>query len=359
MEGNNTALITFTTGSTGIPKAANRTHLFLWEQFRILKTEIGATPKDNCLVTLPIVLLSILGTGATGFVPDYNQKKPDKLDVKKQSEIIKSRQINLIISSPFYIHAIAQHITEPFPSVSKIITGGAPVFPKMASEINHAFPQSENVIAYGSTEAEPISTILMNDTQLDQNNLMHGLCVGEIHPEIELKIIRIINGPVVFEKSNWSELILNEGELGEIVVSGPHVLDNYYNSGEAFRLNKIDDGEKIWHRTEDSGKIVNGLLYLNGRCGQLIQRNDILISPFIVEQLLSTFEFVELGTIIENDNKLLIVIEKKGDLDFDFFKEELAKNGVIYDEIKFLDKFPRDPRHYSKIDYGKLQKLLD
>src|SRR5690606_10354457 len=40
------ALITFTTGSTGTPKAALRTHGFLYEQFKALEEEIRAKPLD-------------------------------------------------------------------------------------------------------------------------------------------------------------------------------------------------------------------------------------------------------------------------------------------------------------------------
>ena len=50
------ALITFTTGSTGTPKAARRTHTFLKEQFDALLDEINPKPEDIDMPVLPIIL---------------------------------------------------------------------------------------------------------------------------------------------------------------------------------------------------------------------------------------------------------------------------------------------------------------
>ena len=46
IDSNDTALLTFTTGSSGTPKAANRTHGFLNEQFKALLKEINPKPSD-------------------------------------------------------------------------------------------------------------------------------------------------------------------------------------------------------------------------------------------------------------------------------------------------------------------------
>ena len=73
------------------------------------------------------------------------------------------------------------------------------------------------------------------------------------------------------------------------------------------------------------------------------------------ENFFQSINGVEMGTILEVDKKLIAVIElKKGA----FKKDVLFKmNGadVSFDEVRFLTKIPRDPRHNSKIDYAKIK----
>ncbi len=352
---NDTALITFTTGSTGIPKAANRTHQFLWEQFRILKDEINAQKEDNCLITLPIVLLSILGTGATGYIAVFNQKKPEKLDSRKQAEFAKQHNITLLIASPYYIEKLAESKIN-ISTLKRILTGGAPVFPRSAKIIQDAFPNSENLIAYGSTEAEPISTLNMKRLISDHSDLVSGLCVGEIHEDVKLKIIKISPDPIEIEGS-WHKWEI-ENEIGEIVVTGPHVLDQYYNSEKAFKENKITFEKEIWHRTGDSGYLKNNMLFLHGRSSQLITKEDVYISPFIIENQLIEIDGIKIGTIIEKDNNLVLCLEANEQVDKEDILNRIATDNIPYDRVEWLNIIPRDPRHYSKIEYSKLKNLI-
>lgn len=349
-----TALITFTTGSTGLPKAADRTHQFLSEQFRILKAEIGATSQDKCLITLPIVLLSILGTGASGYIADFNQKKPEKLNAKAQLDFIEANHISLLISSPFFVEKLSEATIDQKLRLRKILTGGAPVFPNLATKIQKAFPESQNLVAYGSTEAEPISSIDMKALCTFKSLPKHGLPVGQPHEEIQIRIIEITEEPIVLDDSGWKRWEKAAGEMGEIIVAGPHVLNRYFASVEAFKKNKIIDGQIIWHRTGDSGRHINGNLYLNGRCKQLIKTDEEYLSLFITEYNLGTLPGVAIGTLING----LIAIETAKDADIKEIQRKIEELEIPNEGIRFLDSIPRDPRHFSKIDYQKLKMLL-
>ena len=70
---NHSALITFTTGSTGTPKAASRSHHILNEQFKALSDEIEPKETDIDITLLPIVLFINLGIGSTSVIFKYNQ----------------------------------------------------------------------------------------------------------------------------------------------------------------------------------------------------------------------------------------------------------------------------------------------
>ena len=74
------ALVTFTSGSTGAPKAAVRTHGFLLEQHRVLAESLRLTPDDLDLTTLPIFVLANLGSGVCSLIPDADLRHPGAIE---------------------------------------------------------------------------------------------------------------------------------------------------------------------------------------------------------------------------------------------------------------------------------------
>lgn len=107
----------------------------------------------------------------------------------------------------------------------------------------------------------------------------------------------------------------------------------------------------------DSGYIdQNGQLFLTGRCVNLIRRNNDWISPFMFENYCQTLAGVEIGTLLEIDNKIIAFLELKKDSNKFQISETLNQLNQVPDEIIWLSKIPRDLRHNSKIDYETLEK---
>ncbi|MBL56492.1 MAG: AMP-dependent synthetase [Flavobacteriales bacterium] len=350
---NDTALITFTTGSTGIPKAANRTHGFLREQFKALSKEIDPKSSDIDMPLLPIVLLCNLAVGATSLIVSFNSRKLTEMKSKRIVKQIFENKVNRITASPFFFDHISRYLISTkitLPRIEKIFTGGAPVFPNQVKRYKNAFLNSSINIAYGSTEAEPIS--LINGTELvscEEEILKKGLCVGNLYSEIELKIIRIVDDIIETKDDNLTEIELEKGDVGEIVVAGNHVLKSYINNDKAFRRNKILTENKVWHRTGDSGRMEGQKLYLFGRCSQLIKDHNSYLSPFVYEYMIRTYLGFSCGTLLEIDGQIILVIE--GDA---HSKKEIPNELIKHDSVIYVRNIPRDPRHYSKIDYPKL-----
>ncbi len=353
------ALITFTTGSTGIPKAADRSHQFLQSQFNILKEELKTDPMDVDMPVLPIVLFINLGVGCTSVIADYNSRNPKSLVPSNLVDQINQHKVSRIIASPYLIKRISTYLIEQnvkLDSIRQIFTGGAPVFPTEAGIYINAFENVDVNIIYGSTEVEPISGIKACNLIRQKGSLSKGLPVGKIHPKTELKIIPISNSPIGLTKlSKLAEMELEEGKIGEIIVAGNHVLKKYFRNEEAFKENKICVEGTIWHRTGDSGFVMENQLFLTGRCNQLIQKNNRLLSPFIMENLLQNIEGLTLGTMVEHKSNLILVVET--------MLEQSEVGALVsefdYDKLVVLKKIPRDPRHFSKIDYGRLKEMLD
>ena len=359
------ALITFTTGSTGIPKAALRTHGFLLEQFRALEDKIQAHHSDVDMSVLPIVLLINLGIGSTSIIADFKSSKPTKMNARRIIDQLEVHRVSRIVASPYFIKRLAEEMKSnprALPHLRSIFTGGAPVFQKEARLFTQAFGDKEIKIVYGSTEAEPISSI--DAHQIAEENIAYrndtGLCVGRPYWATQVKIIKITD-QLLFDitPAQLNVMECQEGEWGEIIVAGPHVLSAYFKNETALRKTKIFTEGVYWHRTGDSGYLKEGVLYLTGRCQTLIPSGSTYISPFVVENYLQFIHGVSLGTILNINGQLIAFVELENRrVQRRPVEKAIRSLPLCIDKVHFC-KLPRDPRHHSKIEYNKLLSLTN
>ena len=355
-----TALITFTTGSTGEPKAAKRTHGFLNEQFLALKEMTEAYPGETDMPAFPVVLLLNLGVGCTSVIPDFKLSKPGSLKPEKIFAQLSRNQVNRLECSPFFAARLAEHMISgelKLPSLAKLFTGGAPVFPAIAAKLQKAFPGTAINAIYGSTEAEPISSVGAPEIRTDSGRSPAGLSAGRPFHRIEVRIIRMSDDPIHCPTENdLGQLRLPDGEVGEIIVSGPHVLREYHNSGDAMKRNKIITGSKCWHRTGDSGYMRDGILYLTGRCASLIRNGNTIISPFLFENTVIEMG-LKCGTLVKISDEQIAVVETAGTNSIQELEAAFRARGFEFDRLVVMP-VPRDRRHFSRIDQFALRKSL-
>lgn len=358
MSGKDSALITFTTGSTGLPKAADRSHEFLGVQFEILKKEINPKSDEVDLVNLPIVLFVNLAAGCTSVIPTYSSKQPLKTKWNLILDQISSYGVNRITGSPYFTYGLADFLKQSNKKntdIHKIFTGGGPVFADEAAEMISAFPNSEITIVYGATEVEPISLIKGAELVKFQESEKRGLPVGKPHDSIDLRIFQI-DTPFSKDLSeiDFDKLCLNENEIGEIIVAGKPVLHSYFNTQKDLKGLKIRTEKTIWHRTGDSGFLKNGKLYLTGRSSEVIAHDDKRYSLFMIENELKKNPNIKYGTLIQVNDKNILCIEMKNNVEI---KKTIFDFPV--DQVKVFDSLPKDPRHNTKIDYKLLRQLIN
>lgn len=343
------ALITFTTGSTGVPKAAERSHGFLYHQFKALHKLMNPIPEEVDMPLLPIVLFCNLGEGCTSVIPSGKLSKPNTIDPKELWEAIGKHGVSRITASPFPLLKLAEYVYENdlnSESLIRMYTGGGPVFPNEASYLLKAFPEITGTVVYGSTEAEPISEIDLK--LLAESELTAGLPVGEVYPKTNLQIVRVDHDEVVEMKA---------GEVGEIIVCGDHVLGGYFRNPEAEKEVKLIIDNQKWHRTGDAGFLdTEGRLYLVGRVKQLISRKGGLLSPFLYEHAFQSYDGIVCGTLLEIEEKVIAIVESERGADQVLLRENMITTGLPVDDIIFIKSIPRDPRHYTKIDYDALKE---
>lgn len=355
------ALITFTSGSTGMPKAACRTHGFLLAQHKALAESLDYIEGEVDLVTLPIFTLANLASGLTSVVANTDLRFPARANSAAILTQCEKHQVSRCAGSPAFFTKLFRD--KQLPKFKAIYTGGAPVFPNLLDEIQAARPEMDVVTVFGSTEAEPIAHIRWKDTSNeDHQNMLagKGLLVGKPVSATQLKIIPDQSGQKIAPLSAeaFDALKLPCGEIGEIAVTGNHVLKGYLN-GKGNEESKIKVGDDVWHRTGDAAWLdTSGRVWLVGRCGAAIHRPDKEpVYPFGIECAAMAHPGVERCSLMFHEEKIILFIE--GSLSVTQREDlllRLAPLGV--EKIQSILHIPVDKRHNAKIDYPALRELL-
>ncbi len=356
------ALLTFTSGSTGQPKAALRTHGFLLAQHRVLEKNLCLAPGEVDLTTLPIFLLANLASGVTSVIPNADLRAPGAIDPSPVAGQIRQHRSTRTAASPAFLERLIACPGEPLAGFQKIYTGGAPVFPRLLEQLQRAAPQAEVVAVYGSTEAEPIAHVERRAITPEDFAAMlagRGLLAGPPAAEIQLRILRDQWGRPVgpFTASEFAAACVVAGEPGEIVVSGEHVLTTYLH-GHGDEEAKFAVEGRRWHRTGDAGYLdAQGRLWLLGRCSARIQDGGGTLYPFTVECAAHHHPGVRRAAVVEHNGRRVLAIEGEQGADCSGLESALAWAHI--DTIRVLNKIPVDKRHNAKVDYPALRKMLE
>jgi acyl-CoA synthetase (AMP-forming)/AMP-acid ligase II len=164
-------------------------------------------------------------------------------------------------------------------------------------------------------------------------------------------------------RSDWgaeelSAGILPIGAIGEIIVTGDHVLKGYLGAiGDHETKFRISD--QVWHRTGDAGCFDDrGRLWLHGRCAARIEDARGRLYPFGVECVAMTFPEVRRAAVAAHRAKRLLVVEADGNPELEQHLRAATAWAHI-DDVVFLERLPVDRRHNAKVDYPALHELLN
>ena len=142
------ALVTFTSGSTGAPKAAVRTHGFLVEQYCVLAPHLALQPGEVDLATLPIFTLANLAAGVTTVIPPIDLRRPGAVEGAAVIAAIARCGVTRVTASPAFFERVveaAQMRGEKLPTLRQLHTGGAPVFPRLLQALREVAPIDEAI----------------------------------------------------------------------------------------------------------------------------------------------------------------------------------------------------------------------
>jgi acyl-CoA synthetase (AMP-forming)/AMP-acid ligase II len=358
------ALLTFTSGTTGLPKAAVRSHAFLLAQHRVLAARIRLTAGAVDLATLPVFVLANLGSGLTSVIPDDDLRRPGAVDAGPILTQARRAGVTRCTASPAFFERLLEHPEFGCHGWHALYTGGGPVPPSLLRRLAAASPGCDVVAVYGSTEAEPIAHLSLRelrDADLAAMRAGAGLLVGRPVPEIRLSVLADAWGRPLgpFTPDDFARRRLPPGEVGEIVVCGDHVLPGYWQ-GRGDTETKIHVGAEIWHRTGDAGYLdVEGRLWLVGRCAAVISDEFGTLHPFTVECVAMDCEWVRLaGCVVVGGRRWLAVQPRRAPCERELEALQGAVAWARLAGIRLVKRLPVDRRHNAKIDYQRLAREI-
>jgi len=361
------ALLTFTSGSTGEPKAVMRSHGFLVAQHRVLARALEDRPGERDLATLPVFLLANLASGITSVIPHADLRRPGRIDPGPVIAQIARHRVERMAASPAFVERLVERCEadgRALAGVKRVYVGGAPVYPGLVRRAQAVLPDGELVAVYGSTEAEPIAHVGAHAIAEQDYAAMlagRGLLAGMPVPEIDARVIPNRWGTPIgpFARAAFDAERAAPEAPGEIVVSGPHVVRGYLDGrGDAETKFEVDGVR--WHRTGDLGYFdARRRLWLLGRCSGTVSDARGTLYPFAVECAALGVAGVRRAALAASGGKRLLLVEplpQGAAPDVEAVRERLA--WAKLDRVALVEAIPMDARHNAKVDYAALERMV-
>ncbi len=266
------ATIVYTSGSTGKPKGVCLTHTNLISVAKMAGDAYNTVPTDSYLMVVPLhyihglmilVTMHLRGAG----IRFLNSFMFPKLVTKK----IIDTGVTGFSGVPFHITALIERggfLEAQLPNLRWIgVTGGTCAAERL-TQIRKEQPDIEVHISYGQTEASPRITALHPD-KIDTKADSVGNVAEGLHVEF------------LDEAGN----AVPQGEVGELVVSGPTIMHGYWNDPEN-TARAIDEQRRL--HTGDLAYIdEEGDVFIKGRIQAMIKSAGERIFPEELEAVLN------------------------------------------------------------------------
>lgn len=300
-EPQDTAVILYTSGTTGHPKGAELTHdnmvgnaIASHDMFRPAFDSrspadagfggTGRIPQHTALVTLPL----FHSTGQTclmnaGLYGGFRLVLLPRFDPAAVLDAFERERVGLWIGVPTMYWALLQHARASGADVSRAaaslrlcVSGGAPLPVQVLRDFEQTFGV-RIIEGYGLSETSPV--VAFNQLERPSKPGTVGLPIFGVE-------IRCVDDHDVPQPP---------GKPGEILVRGPNVMKGYYQNPDATAEAKRGG----WFRTGDIGQIdEDGYLSIVDRKKDLILRGGFNVYPREIEEVLMTHPAVALAAVV-------------------------------------------------------------
>ena len=277
------AVLAFTSGTAGSPRAAMLTHNNLHVNIRqtiAAAPEIAQLPDDTSFGVLP--MFHIFGLNVVLGISLYSGSKVlliERFDPISALEAIQRHGVTLVAGPPTMWAAFAGLVgVDPdVMSSVRVATSGAAKLPNEVAQAVKARYGVDLHEGYGLTEASPVVT---SPAGMDAPEGSVGVPV----PGVEVRIVDIEGEDVLV------------GDAGELLVRGPNVFAGYWGDEEA-TARVIDPAG--WLHTGDIAVVDDdGFIYLVDRKKDLIIVSGFNVFPAEVEEVLLLHPAIEACAVV-------------------------------------------------------------
>jgi acyl-CoA synthetase (AMP-forming)/AMP-acid ligase II len=284
MDGDDIAVLLFTSGTTGVPKAAVLRHKHL-VSYILGSVEFGAADEgDAALVSVPpyhiagiaAVLSSVYGGRRIVQLPAFTPE--GWLETARNQRVTHAFVVPTMLAR--IVDVLGDRGDAGLPHLRAIAYGGGKMPLAVIERAMKLFPAAEFTNAYGLTETSSTIAVLGPDDHRaaaasdDPAVRRRLVSVGRALPGVEIEI-RDENGQRVAA-----------GASGEICVRGEQVSGEYLGRGSTL-------GSDGWFATRDGGSMDSeGYVFIEGRIDDVIVRGGENLSPGEIEDVLLDHEDV-------------------------------------------------------------------
>jgi long-chain acyl-CoA synthetase len=334
-DGSDTAVLLYTSGTTGSPKGAELTHDNLRSNAETSSKLYDGGPEDVMLGALPLfhafgqtcaMNVSVVTGACLSLIPRF--------DPQKALEIFQRDKVTIFLGVPTMygamLHAEGRDDYDTS-SLRVCVSGGSAMPVELLRGFEEAFGCAI-LEGYGLSETSPTASF----NQLDRERKAGS--IGTPVPGVEMKLVD--------EDGNE----VPEGEVGEIVIKGPNVMKGYWNKPDATE-EAIVDG---WFHSGDLAKRdEDGYYFIVDRKKELIVRGGYNVYPREIEEVLYEHPAVREAAVIgipdeqmgEEVGAAIALKEGESASEEDikaFVKEQVA--GYKYPRrVWFVDELPKGP----------------
>jgi len=268
-DGSETAVILYTSGTTGTPKGAALSHDSLDHNCRAAVglfgmgagiVTLGALPLFHTFGQTCAMNATICAGGCLTLIPRF--------DPAKALEVIARDRVNVFEGVPTMYGAILNDpgaATADVSSLKVCASGGA----SLPVELMRAFEEQFSAIileGYGLSETSPLASFNHPGRERKPGS------IGTPIADVQMRIVG----------EDGAELAV--GEVGEIVIRGPNVMKGYWNRPEATA--ECIDGEGWFHSGDLARVDEDGYYFIVDRKKDMIIRGGYNVYPREIEEVL-------------------------------------------------------------------------
>lgn len=275
-----TAVVLYTSGTTGSPKGAELTHANMARNAEISVGLVGATPDDMIFGGLPLFhsFGQTVGMNA-GILAGATMTLIPRFEPTKALEVLQRDRVTIMLGVPTMYIALMQHPDKANYDLSSLrvcASGGA----SLPVEVIKGFEQAFGAVileGYGLSETSPVASFNHADRERKPGS------IGQPVEGVEFRLI----------DNEWNDV--PEGQIGEIAIKGHNVMKGYLGNTEATEW-AIRDG---WFRSGDlATRDEDGYYFIVDRAKDMIIRGGYNVYPREIEEVLYEHPAVATAAVV-------------------------------------------------------------